>query len=203
MLVSTYKHKGGCSLSNDTRKRIMEAAKVLFSENGYAAVTTKEIAKNANTSEVTVFRYFDSKRNLFDVIIKEQMQSYGIIEYLDSLKKYDVKENLTFIANSVKQGYAENGDLFRMIFKDVFLDSTAYHHSKKKENIERNAIFNYFKTIKEKGLIKEDAKKSMMLFMSNVNGFGMRNYVLKNNVREEKDEYFNWMVSKIIDTILI
>lgn len=182
----------------------MDAAKELFSHNGYAAVTTKEIAKSANISEVTLFRHFESKRNLFKAIIKEQMHTYNIVSYIKNEATYDVKQDLMFMANKIVDGYRKNSALIKMMIKDAIMNSDVSRHSKDKENSDFAAILEYFKTLKDKGLIKDDPKKLMVFFISNIHGFALRNYILKDiKASSEKDEYFSWLVSKIIDTILM
>lgn len=49
----------------ERRKQILESALSLFIEKGYNGATTMDIAKRANISEVTLFRYFDSKKQIF------------------------------------------------------------------------------------------------------------------------------------------
>jgi len=45
--------------------RIARAAAALFSRQGYHGTSTREIARLADVSEVTVFRYFDHKEDIF------------------------------------------------------------------------------------------------------------------------------------------
>lgn len=54
----------------DRKKQILEAAKTVFIEKGYASSTTAGIAKEADIAEVTLFRYFSSKQELFESIFK-------------------------------------------------------------------------------------------------------------------------------------
>lgn len=49
--------------------RILAAAQRQFNELGYAATTTKEIAKQADVSETLLYRHFKSKAGLFDQIV--------------------------------------------------------------------------------------------------------------------------------------
>lgn len=49
----------------DRRKQIIEAAMSVFVEKGFKGTTTSEIAATAEVSEVTLFRYFSSKQEIF------------------------------------------------------------------------------------------------------------------------------------------
>lgn len=59
----------------DRKKQILEAAKTVFIEKGYASATTAGIAKEADIAEVTLFRYFSSKQELFESIFKPFLNS--------------------------------------------------------------------------------------------------------------------------------
>ncbi len=48
-----------------TSQRIIRAATALFSRQGYYRTGTKEIARLADVSEVTLFRYFEHKEDIF------------------------------------------------------------------------------------------------------------------------------------------
>jgi len=48
-----------------TRREIAEAARRLFGERGFDAVTVAEVAAAAEVSEATVFNYFPTKEDLF------------------------------------------------------------------------------------------------------------------------------------------
>lgn len=53
----------------DVEGRIISVARELFAERGYAAATTREIARVADVSETLLFRYFGDKAQLFDAVI--------------------------------------------------------------------------------------------------------------------------------------
>ena len=48
-----------------TRELIADAARRLFADRGFDAVTVAQVARAANVSEVTVFNYFSTKEDLF------------------------------------------------------------------------------------------------------------------------------------------
>jgi AcrR family transcriptional regulator len=53
------------------RLRIMEAARALFSECGFAATTTADVARRAGVSEGILFHHFGSKRELLRAVAGE------------------------------------------------------------------------------------------------------------------------------------
>lgn len=50
--------------AQETRRRILDAALVLFSERGIDAVTVEDVADRADVARATVFNYFVSKESL-------------------------------------------------------------------------------------------------------------------------------------------
>lgn len=49
---------------DDTQQKIIDAAMTLVRDKGYVATTTKEIAKMAGVNECTLFRRFESKKDI-------------------------------------------------------------------------------------------------------------------------------------------
>jgi AcrR family transcriptional regulator len=59
----------------DTRDLILDASLEVFTEKGYTLATTLDISKKAGVSEMTLFRHFKTKNNLFILAIKKAMGS--------------------------------------------------------------------------------------------------------------------------------
>jgi AcrR family transcriptional regulator len=68
--------------TNGTANRIVEAAVQLFSRQGFAASSTHEIARLAGVSEVTVFRHFARKRDLFWAATESRLRRLRISKEL-------------------------------------------------------------------------------------------------------------------------
>lgn len=62
---------------SNVHSRIVHAAVSLFSRRGYRGTTTREIARLADVSEVTVFRYFGHKEDIF---LSALNSSFGVIK---------------------------------------------------------------------------------------------------------------------------
>jgi AcrR family transcriptional regulator len=52
--------------SRELRELVLRAARSLFQEKGFAATSTRDIAREANVAESVVFRHFRTKSELFD-----------------------------------------------------------------------------------------------------------------------------------------
>ena len=64
-------------VTSEVPGRIARAAIALFSRQGYHATSTREIARLADVSEVTVFRYFEHKEDIF---LSALLTSFGAIK---------------------------------------------------------------------------------------------------------------------------
>ncbi|RDI37553.1 TetR/AcrR family transcriptional regulator [Falsibacillus pallidus] len=53
----------------DKQKRIIEAAILTFSKNGFSGTSTREIAIKAGVAEGTIFRYYHTKNDLLQTIM--------------------------------------------------------------------------------------------------------------------------------------
>ena len=91
----------------DRKAQIIESAMSLFVKNGYNATTTSSIAEEAEISEVTLFRYFSSKKELFKaglapIIItsfEESINASKSLKDMDKLK-YLIKDRIYFASKN-------------------------------------------------------------------------------------------------------
>jgi AcrR family transcriptional regulator len=73
-------------LDGDARRReILAAARKLFSERGYSAVSTTELANEAGVARGLINHYFGTKRELYVEVVREMVRfrSQPVPEYVD------------------------------------------------------------------------------------------------------------------------
>lgn len=70
-------------MSTDTEQKILDAALEVFSKNGYSGARTRIIAKESGFTEMTLFRKFETKENLFNQVLTKNQNR--IMEDFDSL----------------------------------------------------------------------------------------------------------------------
>lgn len=64
----------------DNRERILEAAARVYAQHGFRGATTRLIAIEAGVNEVTLFRLFGSKAQLFDELLHQRLRSTAVSE---------------------------------------------------------------------------------------------------------------------------
>lgn len=94
-------------MTDETEKKILDAALKLFAEKGYDGAKTKAIAEKAGFSEVTLFKRFKTKENLFNSMIiqnKEEMMKDFAFVFMPN--EFENQEDFlkTLIKNLAKLG---------------------------------------------------------------------------------------------------
>ena len=182
----------------NTHDRIIEAAKALFEEKGFAAATTKEIADLAQVSEVTLFRHFESKRKLFEKAAQICIPPDGMGQYFQFEVTYDLERDLKKIAYKIMETYKKNAPIFQMIMRDKIRNSAPEIDYKRHEHNSEQKLQEYFETMKEMEKINTDPQMATKFFVSNVMAYLMREILKK---QQSDDAYFEWMLQKVISII--
>ncbi|TBX70297.1 TetR/AcrR family transcriptional regulator [Flavobacterium silvisoli] len=111
------------------KQDIMDAAVKIFTESGTSAATTKSIALEAKVSEALIFKYFKSKDNLIEEIVKS-----GYREATKLVAKHlEYQTPESYISNLLelpKILVLSNKDFWRLQYKITPLNAmaTAHHH---------------------------------------------------------------------------
>lgn len=64
--------------STKVQERILAAATELFARFGYRGTTTRQIASEAGVNEVTIYRRYGCKRNLYCVVVESELESIDL-----------------------------------------------------------------------------------------------------------------------------
>jgi AcrR family transcriptional regulator len=105
---------GAESRADDTRQRILQAAARVFSEKGYARATTRALAAAAGVNEVTLFRHFGNKQNLFAAVI-EQFGGPALTTALEAQLTDDCSQDLRTVGIQLLNLLLERGDALRLM----------------------------------------------------------------------------------------
>jgi len=101
-----------------TKQRIIDATERIIQLKGLARVTTKEIAREADCAEGTLYKYFEHKEDVFLALIQRHLPKF--IETLneDPVDKETVRENLASIMLAAIQYYRQVLPLAASFFAD-------------------------------------------------------------------------------------
>ncbi len=100
---------------SDTRNRMIQAAAELFSTLGYARATTRKIAAEARVSEVTLFRHFGSKKNLFAAVLEEYADTPDMRAALGSQFTGDYQQDMLTLGRHFMRVLIERRKAMRMM----------------------------------------------------------------------------------------
>jgi AcrR family transcriptional regulator len=70
----------------ETRRRIVEVAQQLFTDNGFAATSIDHIAKSADVTEGAIFHYFKDKKRLYREIVEALQRNYDNAVRMEAAK---------------------------------------------------------------------------------------------------------------------
>ena len=112
------------SLSEEKRKRIIDASLEEFAENGYEQASTNTIVKKAGISKGLLFHYFGSKKNLYlyliDYIVKYMLDKFYSTQY-DSMPA-DIFERI-MQRGLIKLRMAYDNPLMYRVLFDAFVNT--------------------------------------------------------------------------------
>ena len=173
-------------MNSRTSKKILDASIVLFSQRGYDSVTTKQIAKEAGVSEMTVFRYFDSKRNLFEMAVEKFMFSPRFKSLFENNLEWDLESDLLKISQCYQDALHKNQKIILMHFKNEGLGSKTDSPVFKYPRELKKLLVDYLYKMKEKGVLKENPEVLAVSILAVNFGFFMT-YLVNHNITINTD----------------
>ncbi|RHX92306.1 TetR/AcrR family transcriptional regulator [Leptospira stimsonii] len=149
--------------ASEKEKDILRAGEVLFGERGFEGATTSEIAKEAQVTERTLFKYFPTKKDLYIRILSSIVYETAFAEQIPELRKFLEERNVSFeqwylsIMRNRIQVAKKNDHKVRILASAILHDSdfAEYFGSIWKENLFAPALdaIRYFQ---EKGEIRKE-----------------------------------------------
>jgi AcrR family transcriptional regulator len=103
----------------EVHERIIQAAAQMFAQHGYDGATTRLIAVAAQVNEVTIFRQFGNKENLF----MDAVERYLLLSGLDSVLKGpltgDTHQDLLLVARYYLAAVLKNRRAVLMVYTEA------------------------------------------------------------------------------------
>ncbi len=103
-----------------TEEKIIAAARKLFTQKGFSATRTRDIAEEAGINLALLNYYFRSKQNLFQIIIEEKFDVlFGIIGPTLSDSAISLEEKIEMLVASYTNVLLENEDLPLFVLSEI------------------------------------------------------------------------------------
>jgi AcrR family transcriptional regulator len=155
----------------EKEQKILESAIRVFSEKGFSAATTSEIAKSAGIAEGTIFRYFKTKKDILRGILIHTISILSKSLVIGSIEKILVEAEGKDLRTVLKELVLDRMKLVDKVFPmaRVILTEALFHEDVREaiyENIITKAVemFGKFhKIMVEKGMMRSDIDAQTLL----------------------------------------
>lgn len=156
-----------------TEQKIEEAAKKIFTQKGFAATKTRDIAEEAGINLALLNYYFGSKENLFKIIVlKKFKELFGLLTPVLSDDKISLEEKTKTLVDYYTELLMENEEL------PIFVLNELRNHEKIFDEVLQTA-----RTISQPVIEKQLKEKKINLsvpdFIINVLAFTIFPFVAK------------------------
>ncbi|WP_416731099.1 TetR/AcrR family transcriptional regulator [Fictibacillus sp. JL2B1089] len=192
---------------SDKQRKILEAAIDTFSEKGYAASSTSEIAKKAGVAEGTIFRHFKTKKELLLAIVTPTVAKFVAPFFIKSFAK-EVFEN----------EYEHYEDFIRVVAKNrlefvrkqfpvlkIFIQEIAFHDELREpfQKLFTEHVYQKFKKIiehfQEKGeIVSLPPETIMRMTASSIIGYILPRFLLFSDKEWDDEKEIDQIVAFIM-----
>ena len=118
--MATVKKK---KTKDGAEEKIISAARKLFTEKGYDAVKTRDIAKEAGINLALLNYYFRSKENLFEIIMKENMSQFmEVITGIVDNEETSIQEKIEALVENYIEILSKNPNMPLFVISNSRID---------------------------------------------------------------------------------
>jgi AcrR family transcriptional regulator len=102
--------------SEESRRRILDAARAIFFEQGFEAANLDSVARVAGVAKGTIYRYFESKAELYVAVLAHNAELF--VQRMEQTidPALDPEEQIRRIARFYFRHYTENPEYFRIFW---------------------------------------------------------------------------------------
>ena len=152
-----------------TKERLLGATMKLVSEKGYLGATTREIAREAGVSELTLFRHFGSKEKLFEGMLGQYTFLPRLKELQPQLVGLSYEDALMTIAKRFLLTLKEQKSFIKIMYSEANLypDKVLKVYTATGDEL-RATLSAYFASLQKKGVLRKvspDTSARMLLSM--------------------------------------
>lgn len=108
-----------------TKQKVMDAASILFFQNGFHGTSIRDIAEQAGTNVSLISYYFKSKQGLLEYVITTYYEAYldCLEETVEKTRSHDAVIRLKTLIETIIQYKQTNHQLTSFIQRELSLDT--------------------------------------------------------------------------------
>ncbi len=122
----------GHSRPKAKEQEVLDVATAYFLEHGYQGASINAMARSSGISKESIYRYFSSKKQLFEAVIGRELVEYrSALDHLDSiLKSLDFRSALIMVAETTLTLLTTDRTLGlrRLVFEEATRSPDVGHH---------------------------------------------------------------------------
>ncbi len=184
--------------SIEKKNKIIEAAYEIFSEVGYYAANTPEIAKKAGVSTGIIYGYFKNKRDILSYVLKIYINNVAlpVMDYFENLNSdSDLKKAVSDVVDMTIDIHSSNANLHNILHS---LAVTEKDINEDFINLEDNITSKASEKLSELGVKTDNIKEKVHISMNLIQSFAHENTYDKHkylNYNAMKNEVENIIIS--------
>ncbi len=152
---------------DERREQIIKTAMKIINDEGYAAFTTRRLAKKIGISEPALYRHFANKDDIIvSILMKMEKLWTDLASELE--KTEDMEEKICLFIMSHFRYIENNRDILAVLFADEYIRLNAYIRDRLREVTGKR--FNYLEKLLNEGIeagqIKGSNPRSMTMIIT-------------------------------------
>jgi AcrR family transcriptional regulator len=161
--AESVKHAG----VEETRTRILSAARAIYASKGSRGTTTREVAERAGVNEATLFRHFGTKGQLLAAMLDHYSATSEFPAILERVRGYEsIEEQLLALGRAAFESMTRKQDLIRVSMAEELTDPAGHLCAWRGPTEARRALSGFFAEKVERRQLDGDPEWLARVFMS-------------------------------------
>lgn len=124
----------------DTRRRILTAARAIFASEGFRGGAVEQVARRARVVRPTIYRHFGSKLGLLDAVLAEASTSGDLQRVFDAMAQRDAGQAVRTMLREHARFWATDEPLFRRVIGLAGVDPEAQQAVERRDAMRREDL---------------------------------------------------------------
>lgn len=138
----------------DTRDRIIAAARELFGQSGFYSVSLDDVAKTAGVARATVYYQFESKSGLLDAVVAAIIQRVGVERATRAREHPDAAMGIRMFVHEVASFNSSEDVLLRNLYGLAAIDPEASRVLEQYEELRKDVLSWLVKRLADQGKLR-------------------------------------------------